>query len=53
VDLGDRRVPDLVWSYGEPLPDAGELRGYLAFFDERVDLVVDGVARERPTTPWS
>jgi uncharacterized protein (DUF427 family) len=53
VDLRDRRVPDLVWSYGEPLPDAGELRGYLAFFDERVDLVVDGVARERPTTPWS
>jgi uncharacterized protein (DUF427 family) len=53
VDLGDRVLPELVWSYPDPLPDATQLRGCLAFFDERVDLVVDGVARERPVTPWS
>jgi uncharacterized protein (DUF427 family) len=53
VALGDRTVPDLVWSYPDPLPDAPELRGCLAFFDERVDVVVDGVPRERPVTPWS
>jgi uncharacterized protein (DUF427 family) len=53
VDLGDRTVPDLAWCYEDPLPDAVELRGRVAFFDERVDVTVDGVARDRPVTPWS
>ena len=53
VDLGDRVVPDLVWTYPEPLPDAVALRDCLAFFDEKVDVVVDGVGRDRPVTPWS
>ncbi len=53
ADLEDRTIPDLVWSYPEPLPDAVQLRDRLAFFDERVDVVVDGTARSRPVTPWS
>jgi uncharacterized protein (DUF427 family) len=53
VAVGDRVVPDLVWSYPQPLADAVELGGCRAFFDERVDLVVDGVPRARPVTPWS
>ena len=44
---------DVAWSYPEPLPDAGELAGLVCFFDEHVDTTVDGVARERPVTPWS
>lgn len=51
--LGDRVVEDLAWSYPDPLPDAVELGGRIAFFDERADLVVDGVPRPRPVTPWS
>jgi len=51
--LGDRTLDDLVWGYPEPLPDAAELRGHVAFFDEKVDVEVDGVVRERPVTPWS
>ena len=46
-------VPDAVWSYRDPLPDAGQLQGLLCFFDERFDVVVDGVPRARPVTPWS
>jgi len=53
VELAGRVVPDLVWSYEHPLPDAPELTGLQSFFDERVDVVVDGVARPRPVTPWS
>jgi uncharacterized protein (DUF427 family) len=53
VAVGERVVPDLVWSYEKPLPDAAELEGYLSFFDERMDVVVDGVPRPRPVTPWS
>jgi uncharacterized protein (DUF427 family) len=44
---------DLIWCYEEPLTDASAVAGYLAFFDERSDLVVDGTPRERPVTPWS
>jgi uncharacterized protein (DUF427 family) len=53
VDLGDRIVDDLAWSYPAPLPDAVELGGRISFFDERVDVVVDGVPRPRRVTPWS
>ena len=53
VAVAGRVVPDLVWSYEDPLPDAAELAGHRTFFDERVDLVVDGVPRTRPVTPWS
>ena len=46
-------VHDVVWGYPDPLPDAAQLRDLLCFFDERVDVVVDGVPRRRPVTPWS
>jgi uncharacterized protein (DUF427 family) len=45
--------PDVAWSYPEPLREAREVTDRIAFFDERVELVVDGVALERPVTPWS
>jgi uncharacterized protein (DUF427 family) len=44
---------DVVWSYPEPLRDAAEVIGRLAFFNERVDILVDGTRLERPVTPWS
>ncbi len=44
---------DLAWSYELPLHDAAEVAGRIAFFDERVDVFVDGVALDRPITPWS
>jgi uncharacterized protein (DUF427 family) len=43
----------LVWSYLQPLRDAVEVTGRMAFFNERVDIVVDGARAERPLTPWS
>ena len=51
--VGGRLVPDLAWSYEEPLHDAARVRGLVAFFDERIDLSLDGRRRERPITPWS
>ena len=53
VRAGDVVAEDVAWSYQRPLPDAAEIAGLVAFFDERLDLVVDGVRRERPRTPWS
>ena len=48
-----REVDDLAWTYAQPLPEAADVAGRIAFFDERVDVVLDGVRRERPVTPWS
>ncbi|MFN8196349.1 MAG: DUF427 domain-containing protein [Nocardioidaceae bacterium] len=44
---------DVAWVYEEPLRDAAEVRGRIAFFTERVDVVVDGRRPDRPVTPWS
>jgi uncharacterized protein (DUF427 family) len=49
--IGDE--DDIVWTYREPLNDAVPVKGMLAFFNERVDLEVDGVPQERPRTQWS
>lgn len=44
---------DVAWTYHEPLNDAVPVRDRICFFDERVDVIVDGERRARPTTPWS
>jgi uncharacterized protein (DUF427 family) len=44
---------DVAWSYPEPLREAAEVTDRIAFFNERVDLVVDGRPLERAITPWS
>lgn len=53
VRIGERMIEDLVWSYRDPQHDARPVADYLCFFDERVDLDVDGVRSERPRTQWS
>ena len=44
---------DLVWSYEAPIPAAEGVSGLMCFYNERVDLVVDGEAQVRPETPYS
>jgi uncharacterized protein (DUF427 family) len=46
-------VEDLVWCYPEPIADASRITGLHCFYDERVDVELDGVAQERPQTTWS
>ena len=43
-------VPDLAWTYHDPQREASEVRGLVAFFDERADVVLDGTHLERPMT---
>jgi uncharacterized protein (DUF427 family) len=45
--------PDIAWGYQAPLRDAAEIAGRIAFFNERVDVYVDGILQERVVTPWS
>ena len=44
---------DVAWTYHEPLHDAEFVRDRVCFFDEHLDVTVDGERRERPVTPWS
>lgn len=46
-------VEDAAWTYPSPEPGFGPLQDLICFYDERVDLVVDGEELDRPETPWS
>ena len=53
VGAGGETESDLVWFYPEPRREAEPIAGYLAFFNERVDIELDGELQERPETQWS
>ncbi len=44
---------DVVWYYDEPLPEVGRIKGMLCFFNERVDIELDGELQQRPESPWT
>lgn len=50
---GDGKRTDVAWCYDHPLPEVAKIAGRVAFFNERVDLLVDGEPQERPRTKWS
>lgn len=45
--------PDLAWSYDFPTAPLLAVAGMVAFYNERVDHIVDGVRLERPESPFS
>ena len=51
--IGDALLPDVAWSYEDPLHDAAPVGNLIAFFTERLDLTLDGQTQPRPRTPWS
>jgi uncharacterized protein (DUF427 family) len=44
---------NIAWMYDQRFRDAAQIHGLVSFFNERVDITVDGVRQERPVTPWS
>jgi uncharacterized protein (DUF427 family) len=44
---------DLVWTYPSPEREAEKVTDLLCFFNERVDIDVDGLRLARPETQWS
>jgi uncharacterized protein (DUF427 family) len=53
VKRGDGTVEkDLVWYYPEPAPEALRIAGLVCFFNERVEIELDGEDAERPDSPW-
>jgi uncharacterized protein (DUF427 family) len=44
---------DVVWIYRTPLPESQKIAGLACFYNERVDLFVDGEKLARPKSPFS
>jgi uncharacterized protein (DUF427 family) len=53
VRIGDEVHADLAWAYDFPTLALTPIAGLIAFYNEHVDLTLDGVALERPATPFS
>ncbi len=50
----DGRVhPDIAWTYDFPTRDVLPIAGLVAFYNEKLDIFVDGVELERPHTHFS
>ena len=45
--------PALAWHYENPLEGMERIRNRICFFNERIDLLVDGELQEQPRTRWS
>ena len=50
---GPPTLPNVAWSYSTPAPAVGAVAGRVAFYNELVDLSVDGMRLERPESPFS
>lgn len=44
---------DLAWSYPNPVEQQPRLANLICFFNEKLDVAVDGEPEDRPVTPWS
>lgn len=53
VKTGEDLHEDLVWYYPEPRSEVAGIAGLLSFYNEKVDLIVDGEPWERPVTRFS
>jgi uncharacterized protein (DUF427 family) len=51
--IGEATHPDLAWSYDFPTRQLAPIAGMVAFYNERVDVILDGQRLERPVTHFS
>jgi uncharacterized protein (DUF427 family) len=53
VQIGDALHQDLAWSYDFPTRQLSPIAGLIAFYNEKLDIAIDGVPLERPKTHFS
>jgi uncharacterized protein (DUF427 family) len=53
VQIGDEMHADLAWSYDFPTRQLLPIAGLIAFYNEKVDMMVDGEPLPRPKTHFS
>lgn len=45
--------PDIVWGYSTPLRESEPVAGLMCFYNEKVDIEIDGVAQDRAETHFA
>jgi len=53
VRNGEELHEDLAWSYPAPFAESQKIAGMIAFYNEKLDIEVDGALQERPRTKFS
>ena len=53
VRVGGKLNNDIVWTYHEPRLAVSNILDHLCFFDEKVEVELDGELQEQPKTHWS
>ncbi len=53
AEVGGEVHDDLVWSYETPIPNAAGIAGLMCFYNERVELTIDGERQPSLQTPFS
>jgi uncharacterized protein (DUF427 family) len=53
VNTGQAEHRDIAWMYRFPLPESQKIAGLACFYNERVDIYLDGERQERPRTHFS
>jgi uncharacterized protein (DUF427 family) len=51
--IGEEVHEDIAWTYDFPTRELLPIAGLVAFYNERVDIFLDGVELDRPKTPFS
>ncbi len=53
VMVGKQLFENIVWGYAKPNPECFKIKNLLCFFNEKVDIYVDGELEMRPDSPFS
>ncbi|HZD97880.1 MAG TPA: DUF427 domain-containing protein [Micromonosporaceae bacterium] len=53
AEVKGQTYPDIAWTYDFPTRQLLPIAGLIAFYNEKVDIYLDGVLLERPHTPFS
>ena len=53
VKVDGRVHENLVWWYQHPVHESAHIAGYVSFYNEKVDIHVDGELEDRPKTVFS
>ncbi len=53
VNVNGETHDNLVWGYDTPLPESQKIMGMVAFYNEKLDIYIDGELEEKPKTKFS
>lgn len=53
INVNGETHENVVWGYENPMPQQHEIKGLMAFYNEKLDVYVDGKLEEKPRTVFS